>query len=130
MTDNGDDRPDPQFDYEEWQAQEDERVRADEYYQIFRDSFEAERSENLTSAARSRHHRIILDFRTELDFAKSAFTEAEAARASTGTGWMNLLFAAYMRAYRAVEWYQLELGGAIADAMVQPEVAPISGGDG
>ena len=105
------------IDYEEWQAQEDALT---DYYEIFRDSFVTELADSPQSAVRKRHHEIILDFRTELDFAKTAFEDAERARGTTGTGWMSLLLAAYFSAYRAVEWYQSELGTAIAEAMAKP----------
>jgi hypothetical protein len=112
---------DTEFDYEESQADENERARAAEYYAIFRDAVQAERADSLQSGVRKRHHEIILQkVYPELAFAKSAFEDAEQARNSTGTNWMNLMFAAYLRAYRAVEWYQAQLGAAIADTMVQP----------
>jgi hypothetical protein len=112
--------PEETPDYEEWQTEEEALAQAEEFYEVFRDSFETQLAGSPASAVRARHHSIILKIYTELHFAKSAFDEAEAARTTSGVAWMNLMLVAYLRAFRGIEWYHSQLGEAAVEAMAQP----------
>lgn len=93
----------------------------DDYdYELYRAAFDVERTRSLVDAVERQHHSIATDFHTELGFAKTALDEAVNAVSTTRTRWMNPTLLAWLRAYRAIDWYRNELGQAVSDALAHP----------
>lgn len=99
---------------------EEERQQRLAEYQIYQEAFQVALSDSLVSAARSRSHEIRITFRTELQSAKEAVEEAARLRDASGVGWFDPLFVSWLRAFRGIEWYQAQLGTAIANAVTRP----------
>lgn len=99
---------------------EPEEYDAEEAYRIYQAAFADALTVSLVQAARSRSHEIYIKFRTELDRAKDAVEEGARLRRTHGVGWFDPLLVSWLRAYRAIEWYQAQLGTAIATAVTEP----------
>lgn len=98
-----------------------EEVDLEEAYRIYQAAFEDALTDSLVGAACSRSHEILVTpFMTELLSAKRGVEEAARLRRTTGVGWFDPLLVSWLRAYRAIEWYQTQLGTAIANAVTEP----------
>jgi hypothetical protein len=99
---------------------EEERQQRLLEYQIYQEAFQVALSDSLVSAARSRSHEIFMSFRLELQLAKEAVEEGHRLLLAGGVGSFDALLVSWFRAYRAIEWYESELGTAIANAVTEP----------
>jgi hypothetical protein len=86
---------------------------------FYQQAFKSAISGSPVSAAQSRSHHIFLQLFTELQGAKQA-VEFAAIRYQKGHGYFDPLLVAWLRAYRAIEWCESELGLAVADAVTSP----------
>lgn len=102
------------------QRAKEDRELIDEAYRIFKASFETDQKRKLASSAKVRATKIIGDVRLEIDFAKSAYETMKQNYEETHTGWMNPLVTTVLRSYRAIEWFQSELGSAVLEALFKP----------
>jgi hypothetical protein len=78
----------------------------EEAYRIYQAAFQDALTVSLVQAPRSRSHEIYIEWRGELDRAKEAVESAARLQRRPGVGWFDPLLVAWLRAYRAIEWYQ------------------------
>jgi hypothetical protein len=91
----------------------DEHIRDHEEeaeYEFYRAHFRQEVADELVTAVRACHELSWTEFNLEMLYARDAILRA-------GT---DDRIVAYMRSYRAVDWYQTRLANAIAAALVDP----------
>ncbi|HEY2476809.1 MAG TPA: hypothetical protein VGI19_18655 [Candidatus Cybelea sp.] len=101
-------------------AEMDAWVRGEQEYAIYQDAFHVALSDSLVQAARTRSHQIYTTVYTELLSARNCVNEAVRLMTGSGVGYFDPLLVAWLRAYRATEWYEAQLGTAIATAVTEP----------
>jgi len=100
--------------------EEQERQQRLAEYLTYQEAFKVTLSDSPVSAARSRSHEIFVLFCCQIHNAKTTLEEAHRQMLAGGGGSIDSLLVAWIRAYRAVEWYESELSSAIAEAVTKP----------
>ena len=85
--------------------------------EFFRKYFRGEVAEQLVNSAALRSEGGLLQVLRELQYADSAFTDAETRVA--GTGAIDYIVS-FVRAYRATDWFRNELQVGITEAFLEP----------
>ena len=109
----------PDVDADEQRARENDDM-LDEAYKIFKASFESDQKRELASSVTMRANRVLPEVRLDIDFAKSAYETMKHNYEETHTGWMNPLVTTILRSYRAIEWFQGQLGEAVFEGLLRP----------